>query len=216
MDELVARLVALPYSGAVADILQENGYPNQVLPPSIQAVTPGSTIAGRAVTVEGKQQTTGERDDFLVPYLEMLGTLAPGDVIVIQANDDLCAHIGELSSETARHRGAYGAVIDGGVRDVDYIAKLGFPVFARYRTPVDIVDRWALQSYGDPITIGRTRIQMGDLVIADSDGVVIIPSKAAEEVITAAERVVTEENFVRKAILDGVDPVHAYHRYGRF
>ena len=68
----------------------------------------------------------------------MLGDVRPGDVLVSQPQDTVAAHLGELSSETAKFRGARGAVIDGGARDTDYIRKLGFPLFARYKTPRDI------------------------------------------------------------------------------
>jgi regulator of RNase E activity RraA len=107
-------------------------------------------------------------------------------------------------------------VLNGGIRDVDYIRKLGLPVFARYRTPRDIVGRWKLTGYNVPIKIGIVEIHPGDYVLGDRDGVVVIPVKIAEQVITRAEEVVRTENIVRKRILEGMHPADAYRQYGRF
>lgn len=214
--DFVQRLAAIPYTGAISDILDEMGLRNQGLPKEIQAIEPGQTLAGRALTILGEPTDSVEPEVIFIPYLKMLGEVRPGDVLVTQANDALTAHLGELSAETALHRGARGAVIDGGVRDTDYILKIGFPVFARYKTPVDIVGRWRLVAFNVSITIGRVRIDPGDYVVGDRDGVLIVPSSVIKEVVTKAEEVVHTENLVRKAVLRGVHPVEAYREFGRF
>ena len=99
---------------------------------------------GHAMPVAGEPTDSVDPEEVFVPVLKMLGDLKPGDVIVSQPNDGVSAHLGELSAESAKFRGARGAVIDGGTRDVEYILKLGFPVFSRYRTPQDILRRWKL------------------------------------------------------------------------
>ena len=83
--------------------------------------------------------------------------------------------LGEPSESDAR-----GAVIDGGARDTDYILELGFPVFARYRTPIDIVGRWHLVAYNVPIQIGHVHIEPGDYILGDRDGVIAVPQEVAE------------------------------------
>lgn len=213
---LVDRLAAIPYTGAISDILDEMELTHQTLPQEIQSIFPGQTLAGRALTVLGEPSASTDPQVIFIPFLKMLGEIQPGAILVSQPQDTLAAHLGELSSETAQYRGARGAVIDGGVRDTDYIRRIGFPVFARYRTPRDIVGRWRLLECNVALTIGEVRIEAGDYVVGDSDGVVIIPQDCAEEVITRAEKVVHTENLVRKAILQGVHPVEAYKRYGRF
>jgi 4-hydroxy-4-methyl-2-oxoglutarate aldolase len=213
---LVDRLAAIPYTGAISDIMDEMGFTNQVLPQSIQAIQRGQTLAGRAMTVQGELVASIDPEIVFLPFLKMLGDLRSGDVIVSQPNDNTCAHIGELSCETAQFRGARGAVIDGGARDTDYILKLEFPVFSRYTTPLDIVGRWRVVDYNVPIKIGSVQIQPGDYVSGDRDGVLIIPQAIAEEVITKAEDVIHTENLVRKAILEGIHPVDAFNQYGRF
>jgi regulator of RNase E activity RraA len=213
---LVERLAAIPYTGAISDILDEMGFTAQVLPHQIQAVERGQTLAGRALTILGEASTSSDPEIIFVPFLKMLGDIQTGDVLVSQPNDHIAAHIGELSSETAQHRGARGAVIDGGARDTGYIGKIKFPVFARYTTPSDIVGRWRLVAYNVPIQIGKVEIAPGDYIVGDCDGVVVIPLKIADEVISKAEQVVQTEDLVRKAILEGVHPLDAYRRYRRF
>lgn len=215
-QDLVARLAAIPYTGAISDILDEMGLTNQVLPKEIQSIHPGQTLAGRALTLLGGVTSSTDPDIIFRPFLKMLGEVRPGDVLVNQPNDRGAAHLGELSSETAQYRGARGAVIDGGARDVDYIIKLGFPVFARYKTPRDINGRWYLVDYNVPIMIENVRIDPGDYVVGDRDGVVIIPQGVAAEVVEKGEAVVQTENLVRKAILQGMHPLEAFDKYGRF
>ena len=144
ISKLVERLAAIPYTGAISDILDEMGFTAQVLPHEIQAVERGQTLAGRALTISVSRPPAPIPEIIFVPFLKMLGDVKPGDVLVSQPNDNVAAHLGELSSETAQYRGARGAVIDGGARDTDYIVKIKFPVFARYTTPIDIVGRWRL------------------------------------------------------------------------
>jgi 4-hydroxy-4-methyl-2-oxoglutarate aldolase len=213
---LIERLAAIPYTGAVADILDEMGCRHQILPHEIQSLVPGQTVAGRALTLRGEPSQLEDPDTIYRPVLKMLGEIRQGDVLTYQANDNVSAHLGELSSETAKFRGARGAVIDGGARDTEYMFRLGFPVFARYKTPADIRGRWRLVEWNVPIIIGGVRILPGDLVLGDRDGVIVIPQKLAEEVITKAEEVVRTENLVRAAILQGMLPLDAYQRFGRF
>jgi regulator of RNase E activity RraA len=213
---LIERLAAIPYTGAVTDILDEMGYHHQALPHSIQSLVPGQTLAGRALTLLGEPSVVEDPDIVFPPVLKMLGAIRPGDVLTYQANDNVAAHLGELSSETAKFRGARGAVIDGGARDTEYMFRLGFPVFARYKTPLDIRGRWRLVDWNVPIVIGSVAIAPGDLMLGDRDGVIVIPQTIAEEVVSKAEAVVQTENLVRTAILQGVLPLEAYQRYGRF
>jgi len=213
---LIERLAKIPYTGAISDILDEMGLHDQVLPKEIQSLHPGHTLAGRALTITGEPTTSEDPEVIFIPFLKMLGDVKTGDVLVSQPSDNLAAHLGELSAETAQVRGARGAVIDGGARDTDYILKLGFPVFARYKTSVDIAGRWRLVAYNVPIKIGHVHIQSGDYVVGDRDGVLAIPQKVIEDVLTKAEEVVKTENLVRKSILKGVHPVDAYRKFGRF
>ena len=213
---LIDRLAAIPYTGAISDILDEIDLRSQVLPQQIQSIREGQTLAGRAFTVMGQAETGRSRDDYFLPFLQMLGAIGSGDVVIVQTNDNNVAHFGELSCETAKHRGGRGVVLDGGIRDVDYILKLDFPVFARYKTPRDTIGRWRVTDVNVTITIGGVAVHAGDFVLGDRDGLVIIPERVAEEVIARAEEVVHTEDSVRKAILEGMHPARAYEKFGRF
>ena len=192
------------------------GYCHQVLPSSIQALTMDQRVAGLAMPVEGEPTDSTDPEEVYVPILQMLGDLRNGDVIVSQPHDNVSAHIGELSCETAKFRGARGAVIDGGARDIDYILKLGFPVFCRYRTPADVMGRWKLVSYGKEISFGSVTVRRGDFIVGDKDGVLVVPREITVQVLEKSEEVVNTENLVRKAVLEGVHPVDAYRKHGRF
>jgi regulator of RNase E activity RraA len=124
--------------------------------------------------------------------------------------------MGELSSETLAYKKVLGYIVDGGCRDSAFIEKIGFPVFCRYFTPVDVVGKWAATTFEQPITIGEVTIYSGDYVLADRDGIVIIPQALVEEVVADTEEVLRKENLVRKAILQGVDTVDAYLKHGKF
>ena len=210
------RLAAIAYTGAISDILDEMGLRKQVLPHEIRPIRPGQTVAGRALTVLGEPAAGLARDAYFMPFLKMLGSIAAGDVVVIQANDCAVAHFGELSAETAMSRGGVGVVVDGGVRDVEYLLKLGFPAFARYTTPRDMVGRWRVVDFNVPITIGCTRVSAGDYVLGDRDGVAIVPREVAEEAVGRADKVTREENLIRTAVAKGMHPVTAYAKFGRF
>jgi 4-hydroxy-4-methyl-2-oxoglutarate aldolase len=214
--ENVCRRFSAIYAGAIADVLDEMGYRHQVFPSSIQALKIDQRVAGIAMTVEGEATESQDPEEVYLPILKMLGDLRPGDVIVSQPHDNFSAHLGELSCETAKFRGARGAVIDGGARDIDYILKLGFPLFCRYRTPQDVIGRWKLVSYGKEIKIGQVTVRRGDFIVGDKDGVLAIPREMTLQVLEKSEEVVGTENLVRKAILEGVHPVDAYRQYGRF
>src|SRR5208283_5984450 len=110
VDELCRRFSVI-YTGAISDVLDEMGYRNQVLPAGIQGLTMDQKIAGVAMTVEGQPTDSVDPEVIYVPLLQMLGDLKRGDVIVSQPHDSLSAHLGELSSESAKFRGARGAVI---------------------------------------------------------------------------------------------------------
>lgn len=149
------------YTGAIADVLDERGYRNQMLPAALQPLDPGVRFAGRALPCEGAPATSQDPEVVYVPLLEMLGAIQPDDVVVMRSGIDEVAAFGELCSTSAKARGARGAVIDGCVRDVEYILDLGFPVVAGGTTPADVLGRWRLVGYGEPVTVGGVRVHRG-------------------------------------------------------
>ena len=215
MTDLTPRLDA-GYSGAVYDVLRDMGRPNCVLPREIRAIDPDTRVTGRIFTMRGRPDTTISEHESLLAWTEFLTVAPAGQVVVCQPQDDVRALMGELSAEALQSRGVRGYVVDGGSRDNAFIRKIGFPVFARFQTPRDIVAAWMPEAYGEPIAIGQVRIASGDYILGDIDGVVVIPEALAEEVVSKVESVMQTENLVRKAILEGVSPKEAYLRYGKF
>ena len=215
MESLTTRLEKC-YSGAVYDVLRAHGYPDQVLPRDIKPLLTGKTLAGPVFTVEGEAKIGVGEHESLLEWTRMLTKSPAGHVVICQPNDDTVSHMGELSSETFVYRGVLGYIVDGGSRDTNFISKLGFPLFCKYTTPVDIVNKWVPTAYNETITIGGVEINGGDYVLADIDGVIIIPGKIAEEIVTAVEVCMQTENKVRTAILDGMDPDEAYLKFGKF
>jgi 4-hydroxy-4-methyl-2-oxoglutarate aldolase len=212
----LSQKLEMVYSGAVFDVLREMGRPDCLLPRSIRAIDPDTRVSGRVFTMRGRPDDSISAHDSLVAWTEFLAVAPGGDVVVCQPQDDVRALMGELSAETLQLRGVKGYIVDGGSRDNAFIRRLGFPVFARFQTPRDIVAAWRPEAFGEPIRIGQVLIGSGDYVVADIDGIVIIPGDLAEEVVTRVEKVMSTENLVRKAILDGMDPRDAYLKYGKF
>jgi len=173
-------------------------------------------LGGKVYTVSGRVDHSLDAHETLVQWTGLLSKVPPDSVLVCQPNDSTLAHMGELSAETLMLRGVRGYVVDGGCRDSDFVLKIGFRVFCRYFTPMDIVGRWVPDRLGDPITIGDVAIRSGDYILADRDGIVVIPGDVAEGVAAHTEEVMRTESMVRKAILEGVDPQEAYLKYGRF
>ena len=209
------RFRGLPAS-IVHDILRAQGLGQRVLPPSLRPIAPGSRLSGPAFTVSGRSVHNHDAHETLLAWTEMLSRVPAGHVLVMQPNDSSVAHMGELSAEALTLRGVLGAVIDGGCRDVDRVNSIGLPVFCRYFTPLDVVGRWLPDRFGDPVTIGEWEIATGDIIVADTDGICVVPHAHAEQVAEAAEAAMMAENLVRTAILAGVDPETAYRRHGKF
>ena len=209
------RFSSLPAS-IVHDVLRAQGLGQRVLPPALRPISLGSKLSGPAFSVSGRPVHNHDAHETLLAWTSMLSRVPAGHVLVMQPNDSSVAHMGELSAEALTLRGVLGAVIDGGCRDVDRVNSIGLPVFCRYFTPLDVVGRWLPDRFGDPVTIGDWEIATGDIVVADTDGICVVPRAHAEQVAAAAEAAMQAENLVRTAILAGVDPETAYRRHGKF
>ena len=214
-DQIVAILESA-YSGAVYDAMRELDLKDGILPNDIRPLDPSLPLVGKVWTCSGGMVQGVTQDESLLSWTGMLSTAPKGSVVVCQPNDSTIAHMGELSAETLKFRGVKGYVVDGGNRDTDFILKLGFPVFCRYLTPSDIVERWRVQTMGEPIKIGSVDINTGDYILGDRDGIVIIPEENASNAAKHVHEVMNTENELRNMILSGMDPQEAYLKYRRF
>ncbi len=215
-EEQILSILESAYSGAVYDAMRELRLDEGILPNDIQPVDPNIPLVGKVWTCSGGIVAGISQDESLLSWTGMLSAAPSGSVVVCQPNDSTIAHMGELSAETLKFLGVKGYIVDGGNRDTDFILKLGFPVFCRYLTPSDIVERWMVQTMGEPITIGDVEIRTGDFIVADRDGAVLIPAAAASDVANRVDDVMNTENELRNMILSGMDPQEAYLKFRRF
>jgi 4-hydroxy-4-methyl-2-oxoglutarate aldolase len=204
------------YTAALTDVLDDRGLRRQTLPSSIRPLAPGTRVAGQAFTVEGTPTDVQDWDAGIRKTLAMLGSVPSGHVAVYACHMDHAAHFGELSATSLLTRGAAGCVIDGGCRDTRFIADTGYPVFCRFVTPEDCTWRWEVTATQVPITIGPVRIEPGDWIVGDEDGVVAVPQAIAPDVLAAAEAKAGTENLIRDAVRGGMTPLEAYEQYGTF
>ena len=214
-DDIVTRL-RLIYTSAVHDVLRGLGHERCVLPPRIRPIEPGGKLCGRVWTVSGHVDRTKSADETLLAWTGVLSKAPSGHVVVCQPQNDWIALMGELSANALKLKGVLGYVVDGGTRDVDLTRAIGFPVYCTFYTPTDIVARWMPDRFGEPITIGDVTVTTGDVLLADTDGIVVIPAAMAADVVAKTEAVAVTENKVRDAILGGMDPQEAYLKYRKF
>jgi regulator of RNase E activity RraA len=139
----------------------------------------------------------------------------PDDVLVCAAGGSVRSGVwGELLTTAARNGGCVGVVADGAVRDVARMRQMGFPVFARGTCVYDSKDRQRVIDVDMPVEIDGVAFEPGALVIADEDGVVVIPRDAEAEAVRRAWEKVHAENEVRDAIRAGMKAAEAFDRFG--
>jgi 4-hydroxy-4-methyl-2-oxoglutarate aldolase len=216
MVEHLSERLSRCYTAAVHDVMRGHGLSDFVLPVELRPLLPDTIIAGPAFTFQGHADPTIAPHDTYLAWTGFLADAPAGAIAVCQPNDRTVAHMGELSAETLKLRGIRGYVVDGGCRDTAFIRRLGFPVWCRYATPSDIVGFWLPQDFGEPIVIGNVRICTGDFLLADDDGVVVIPQGRVPDIVAETEGVMGRENLVRRAILNGMNPREAYLTYRKF
>ena len=188
----------------VSDSLDECGLRSQVLAHRLPPVVPGSRAFGRAATVRFVPSEADEPGDPYRAAIDFIGGLQRGDLVVIATGEsEASAFWGELFSAAAIGAGVVGVVTDGTLRDTERIAGLGFPAFARSRRPVGFRRRMAISQTREPVELGGVTIADGDLVLADDDGVVVIPGAQEAEVLAAARRRAAGESTVLAELLAG-------------
>jgi regulator of RNase E activity RraA len=208
------------YGGVVFDVLEHLGYPNQVVSHEIAPLGAGMKLAGPAFTVKGTTSTA--RDESLrYKRLEMINQMRGPCIEVRDGGTQFhVALYGELSATTAAAHGAVGALVDGGVRDTAMLVDMGFPVFARYRTPIEAFGRWQMIDYMVPVLVkgeltDSLQVNPGDFIFGDYDGVLVVPCELTMEVLVECERVIGIENVARAEFARGDDPVEVFSRHKR-
>jgi regulator of RNase E activity RraA len=146
-------------------------------------------FAGRAVTVLLKKEEHNDGAAASKGMLDAIDTGAPGSVYVMVVEDGLdYAGIGGLMSTAMKYRGFAGAVIDASVRDTPQIQKLQFPVFSRGVAPSTTINHYRFAGANIPVTCAGVQVRPGDIIVADMDGVAVVPADKAEEVLRKAQQ----------------------------
>ena len=212
-EDLSSRFLAL-YTGAVADVLDASGHRDQILPAGIQPVELSMKVAGPAFPGLGEPTEDIAHND-TDKRLAMLESVEPGSVSVWACGGhDGSAHWGEIMSRSVMERGCVGAVVDGGLRDTDFVLQLGFPVFCRFRSPASSIGRWDIVDWNCRIAIGKTSISPGDWVFGDVDGVVVVPGDFVEDVLVESEAKVAKEGLMRAELDRGERITEVFGRHG--
>jgi 4-hydroxy-4-methyl-2-oxoglutarate aldolase len=217
-EEIRERYLAVDASN-VADVLDELSLPDQGLAPEFAPYPPtAGRLAGWAFTIRGEMATYPmEGGD--EAKMQACAQLSPGTVSVWSGRGEGVCFFGELISIGMRERGCVGALVDGGIRDIDWIGKLGFPVYARYRTPVQSIGRWKVVDSGVPVpmpgaTVPEVVVTPGDLVLADADGAIVVPAAVAEQVLERAELLGAREAQIRAELAAGLSLSEALAKFG--
>lgn len=202
----------------VADVLDSLGYPNQALAAEF-APYPNTAgrLAGWAYTIRGKMVPLAAAGD--PEKMKACQGVSPGEVTVWSGDGDGICYFGELIAIGMKQRGCVGSLVDGGIRDVRWIAQQQFPVFARYRTPVQSIGRWKVNAWQVPVSLrgATTRlvsIEPGDFILGDDDGVIAIPAAVVEPVLEGAERLTNTEVLIRSELSSGLTLSEALKKYG--
>jgi regulator of RNase E activity RraA len=202
-DPLLAGFAA-SYTATIADAVDQVVGQRGYLGSDVKARVPGSFV-GRAVTVLVRPATPEESTPALAVRhsVEMLDGAQPGEVgvFVMEGTLDVAA-MGDMMGLTAKSRGMAGVVIDGAVRDVARLREIGLPVFARSVSPATTVGRYATVARQVPVEVTGVTVRPGDIVVADEDGVVIVPREHAEAVLERAREIDKREAEMVPKILE--------------
>lgn len=221
-DELFQIAKSELFVALVGDVLDKLGYEHQFLPPNIKPINPEFVVIGRAMTVleadvfEEASNTT-KNPLMSKPFglmFEALDDLKPNEVYICSGSSPNYALWGGLMSTRAMKLGAAGAVLDGWSRDTNEVLNLNFPTFSFGGYAQDQGPRGKVMDYRVPIEIKGTRINPGDIIYGDRDGVLVVPKEVEREAFAGAIEKARGEQLVKKALENGMSTVDAFAKFG--
>ncbi|MGA7755356.1 MAG: RraA family protein [Candidatus Sulfotelmatobacter sp.] len=213
-SELIAqfrRVEVASVSDAIEQITGKKMYMTHHMQPIFTA-----KFAGFARTVQLKKDEGNKDPEALSGMLEAIdqGSTDAVYVMAVEDGEDI-AGMGGLMGTAMAARGYAGAVIDGGVRDVAYLRKIGFPVFATGIVPSTSVHHYRFAGAQIPLTCNGVPVDPGDIVVADSDGVAVVPRAQARSVLTLAQQMDYKEHSMYAVIEQLKSIVKAVKQFGR-
>ena len=217
--ELRAKLLEAPTAGLSAQ-LRKRGHHSCFID-GVAANIPGTKIVGTAKTL----RFVPFREDLFAGHgggynaqKRAFDAVNEGEIIVIEARGDASTGtLGDILALRAKVRGAAGVVTDGGVRDFDAVAEIGLPVFSQGAHPSVLGRKHVPWDVDVTIACGGASVQPGDIIVGDSDGVIVIPPGLAEEVAEAAVAQEVEDAWIAEQVaagypVDGLFPLNAEWR----
>lgn len=199
----------------LSDSCDRAGLRHQVLEQRLAPLVRRTRISGRARTVLFAPDETTDPDRPYDAAIDFIDGTEPGDLVVVATSaSNASAFWGELFSAAAKGRGAVGLVTDGNIRDSDKIEALGFPVFSSSRRPIDFRGRMKVDHAQIPVTIGGVTIHPGDLVVADDDGVIVLPQEHEAAITSFARERARGESTVLQELLAGATLRDVWTRHG--
>lgn len=214
-DPRIAQLRGC-YTSIINDVLRARGCRDFNLPARIAPLQPELTVCGPAWTVEGREAADADAHETLLAWTGLLSKARPGHLWVAQPNTAALAQMGELSAETLHAKGVLGCVLDGALRDSNFILELGLPCWRTHHTPRDIVGSWLPVATEVPLRFDEVLVRPGDWLHGDRDGMVRIKAEMVDEVLAEALEAMRTESKVRVAIRAGEDPQQAYLKHRKF
>ena len=213
-SELIAqfrRVEVASVSDAIEQIIGKKMYMSHHMQPIFV-----SKFVGFARTVQLKKDEGNKDPNALNGMLEAIDQGGTDSVYVMSVEDgEDIAGMGGLMGTAMASRGYAGAVIDGGVRDVAYLRKIGFPVFATGIVPSTSVHHYRFAGAQIPLVCNGVPVNPGDIVVADSDGVTVVPRAQAQAVLTLAQQMDFKEHSMYPVIEQMKSIVEAVKKFGR-
>lgn len=221
-DELFTLAERELFTCVIGDIMDTLRLFHQFLPPQIRPITNEAMVIGRAMPVlSGNvfQESSPSSANKLMakPFglmFEALDDLQKGEVYLCTGSAPRNATWGEMMATRATKLGARGAVLDGYYRDTKSLMRMNFPTFGYGSYGQDSAPRYKVHDFRVPIEIGSVRIQPGDIIFGDIDGVCIVPKEAEREVFSKAFEKARKEKLVKKSLEGGMSAVAAYSEHG--
>jgi 4-hydroxy-4-methyl-2-oxoglutarate aldolase len=217
-QEQIIEALALPENstGNIADAIEEatgaRGWMSADMKPIFD-----SRVVGRAATVVLRPVLKNDARKYPKLALELLDQAPAGSVLVFVMQDGIdIAAMGNLMGTTAKVRGLAGAVIDGAVRDVAELRRIGFPVWSRRISPATSVGRMVGAEKQVPVKCGDILVNPGDYIVGDTDGVVVVPAAAAERVIELLKQYDDKESKMIPIIEKEKSMLKALEIYNRY
>jgi regulator of RNase E activity RraA len=202
----------------VADVLDKMGLQDQGLSADFRPFPESAgVLAGWAYTIRGQMAPYEGGGDPV--KMQACQGISAHEVSVWSGDGEGICYFGELIALGMQERGSVGSLIDGGIRDVRWLGEHKFPVYARYRTPVQSIGRWKVTGWQEQVylrgaTSTNVRVSPGDFILADADGAIVVPHSVVREVLAEAERLTKMEIDIRAELKRGLSLAAALEKYG--